>query len=336
MKHKLSIGIVTLLFLAVSALSVGQGAGAVSSLLFGQNQSYSAIVRSDGAVVTYAKILLNNQTGEDLAKTKFTAPEGVKLDNLEAYQVLLPERCVTEENPETVKNQTTPDYNYSRTYIAPCSDVEEQVFGFSQYSYYYDESPLVYKQINTAQKDSTYEVILPEPIKSGKRGAYIVAYSTKDYTKNTLGMYELEFKTLKVDQAIENIRVSVDVSNDLYTKVGKSTISNDRMDLGDSITTSSVSEGLSMKNSSLDRLQASIGRGGVFEKTGKSLVANETFIVKGSFADAAWKLYIWWIIGGIISLGALIFLTIFLLKKADASQHIDKVVATEKETSRGE
>lgn len=304
--------------LVAVGLLAPNAAQANSSLMFGQNQSYSAVVRPDGNVITYGKIYLENTGENELKSTKFTAPDGVKLNGLEVYQITLPERCeniVPSEEPDQTKTR-----QYPIRYEPDCGTLEAQLFGYNEYYYaYYDrtDSGIRYQKLEPKQDDQTYTVELSKPLKPKTRGAILVAYSTKDYTKGMFGSYSLEFKTLKVDMAVENVRVAVDVSNDLYTKAGKSKISSDK--------SGSISDGIKLnassakgvESSNLDSLQSQIGQGGTFNKTGKGLIANETFVVKGSFADAQWKLYFWEIVGGIVAILLLVALSVFLLRKAD-------------------
>jgi hypothetical protein len=298
---------------------------AESSLLFGQKHAYTAVVRADKRVVTYAKIYLTNADSHELSKTSFSLPDGVKVSNLSVYQITLPERCKT----ETTTKSTTESYDPS----APlsCTTLESQVFNFDSdgyygyYSYPQPDSQLTYKQIPTNdQTGSVYSLALPDPIKSQKQGAYLVSYiADEGYVTGNFGLYGLQFKTLKVPDSIQEVRVSVDVSEDLYTQAKRSSITSASSSL-DTLSSGATSVKDGVQNKSIDMLQSNIGTGGVFTKTGKSLAPNEVFVDNGQFADAAWKLNLWWIVGSIVGLIVLTCLIVVLMRKAQGQPILTK------------
>jgi hypothetical protein len=308
-----------LLLFAGIAVAASQPVSAEGSLLFGQKQAYTAVVRADKKVVVYAKIYLNNSGETELKNTSFTIPAGVSISNLSIYQITLPARC-DKELTEKVPYQT-PNDTYYNGYALNCESLEQQTFSFDEYGYgYYDssnsDSQLVYKTVDSKKSGDTYNLNLPNSIKPQKRGAYLVSYIAADgYVSGSLGLYNLQFKTLKVPQSVEEVRVAVDVASDLYTREKPSEIKSGAESLAMSAD-SAKSSGASIQNKSLDKLQGSIGSGGTFTKTGKSLTPNEEFVVNGEFADQAWKLNLGWIVGGIIGFIVLLGATILLLKKA--------------------
>lgn len=315
-------GIIATLSLGV-AIYFTSVARADTSLLFGQKHAYSATVRPDGKVITYGKVVLNNPDDSPVKETTFTVPKGVEISNLSIYQILVPERCAKEKPATTEAQQQEPLIapDYPR-YETPCEYVEQHAFELNEYDTYgyrgSDDSRLRYSAIKPAQNGNTFTLTLPEPIQPQKRGAYIVAYMVnKGYVNDTLGLYSLQFKTLQVPQAIEEVRVSVDVSSDLYTKVKRSTIQPATEDSLSLTSGASAGADQAVESRNLDKLQSSVGTGGTFTKTGKNLTPNETFVVSGEFADAIWKLYLWWIIGTLVGGILIVVLIIFLLKKAD-------------------
>ena len=291
-----------------------------NSLLFGQKQKYSAVVRSDGKVIVYGKIILDNSSKKDITQTSFTVPKGVAIDNLSVYQITLPERC-TSTQKETTQSTTSSLYGYGRS----CQEIERDVFETGGgYYYYYDsgsDDALVYKDVKLGKDNGTYTLALSDPIKPQKQGAYLVAYSVDEgYVTEQFGLYTLSFKTLQVPDSVKEVQVGVDLSSDLYSKEKPSNIEDGSAKLEDVNLASGVSKSdSSMTNEGLDKLQSNIGQGGVFIKTGKGLLPNESFVVNGEFADAAWKLQIGWIIGGIVGFIVAGVLMYVLFRKA--SEH---------------
>lgn len=281
-----------------------------SSLLFGQQQAYSAIVREDGTVITYAKMYLNNQSDADMKQASFKAPKDVALNDLEAFQILVPERCAN--NMPTTKD----DYS-TGSYYSSCAEVKKQAYEFNKYSYYSrDEDALRYKKMDVSTNGDQYTITLPEPVKKNEQGAYLLAYRTKDYTSNSFGIIHLKFKTLRSASAINNVQVSIDVANDLYTKSGKAKISDSSYTAKDSIAMGANASN-AVTDSNLDKIQSNIGQGGSFTKEGKSLSPDESLEVTGELADAPWKLALGWIVTSIVAIIAVIALIVFLLRKAN-------------------
>ncbi len=324
------IKLITAFGLSLSLIAAGvvttQPVRAEDSLLFGQKQAYTAVVRADKKVVTYAKIYLNNAGESDLKTTKFTTPADVDISNLSIYQISLPQRCEKElaESKTTPPERNQPYYN---GYSYDCNNLEERTFSFDDYGYgYYDSSgsdtQLVYKTVDSKKDGDTYSLTLPSPIKPGERGAYLVSFIANDgYVSGGLGLYNLKLKTLKVPQSVEEVRVAVEVASDLYTREKRSEIKSGAASL-DLAAGTTMSAKDSIQNKSLDKLQGGIGSGGTFTKTGKSLTPGEEFVVNGEFADAAWKLNLGWIAGGIIGAVVLLGATVLLLKKAGQEEII--------------
>ena len=303
------------LFLCVLLGSALPASASTSSLLFGQQQAYTGIVRADGSVITYGKIFLENRDTKPLDTTSFYAPKGVTLENVEVYQVTLPERCLDDSKKKDTSSQ--PNQNSYYNYYSSCENLERQAYSFDGYYSSYDTSDgFIYKKVDAKMHDNTYDFSLSDPIMPGKSGAYIVAYKTSGYSSGALGIYSLAFKSLPVDQPVAEVRVSIDLASDLYTKSGQSQIRS--YDKTTSIADGATSAGENaVKSTGLDQLQGSIGRGGSIEKTGKGLVAKESFEVQGAFADASWKLYLKEIALGLLAAVALVGVTVFTLRKAN-------------------
>ncbi len=312
--------LLALLLLAAAAVVgfTSEGASADNSLLFGQKQAYTSIVRSDQKVVTYAKFVYNNPDTNAFSKSSFTIPDGVKVSNVTAYQILPPSKCSGEASEAEQEDDSQARYAYQPS----CASIKDDIFTIDSYGYYYygsSEANLRYKPIDLKQQGSGYSFSFPEPIASQERGAILVSYiAPEGYVSGNFGLYHLKFKTLQVPQSIEEVRVAVDVSSDFYTRAKQSSIETSSLEDGISTGASAADSSGALKSTSLDKLQSSIGQGGEFTKTGKSLMPDETFVVEGDFADAAWKLNIGWIIGGSIGLIVLIALSIILMKKANS------------------
>lgn len=318
MKRLIKFAALNLVVALALSTVVAVPSNAATSLLFGQKHAYSAVVRTDKRVVVYGKIFLSNPKDQAVTNASFTLPSGVEASNISIFQVTLSDSC---KNSLKTAAPSSEDL-IARPYYDSCEQLERNAFGFDDYyGYYYDSSDanakLVYKEIQSAVSGATYSFDLPEAIESNSRGAYLVSYmAEKGFVSGNLGVYDLKFKTLEVADSIEEVRVSVDVSSDLYTRAKRSAITRTSSELSIADAAKS-SSGNGITSDSLDSLQSTIGRGGAFEKTGKALAPNETFVVNGTFADSAWKLYIWQILGLLLAAAVAVAAIVFLLKMAN-------------------
>lgn len=294
---------------------------AENSLLFGQKQAYSVVVRADKKAVVYGKVIVNNPEEVAMKTTTFALPSGVNANDLAVLQIIPPQQCTEYDTADAKK----------------CIKYESREYDFEQSYYgYYDYYPgninqrAKYQQVEYKKSDSRYTLQLPSPIEGQKQGAYIVAYTTEDFTSGVMGFYSLNFKTLVVPEPVQQVTVSIDVDSDLYTKEKRSSV--DYVDGKSDISALQEAKDQAAPSRNIDEIQGLIGSGGIITKTGKSLAPNETFVVKADFTDAEWKLNIGWIIGGIIGFIVSILLILLLMKKA--SKEDEKYYKNKKERKK--
>lgn len=264
-----------------------------NSLLFGQKHSYSVIFRGNGEAITYAKLVIPNQEKQALTEFSFEIPK-VDVSEIIMYQMKLPPECVR--------------YDYEKP-SNPCLEYRDPDYG-QDYYYYGGSQQAEYTRVKYTKAGNIYNLNLPNPIEPNKSTAIIVSYSTKGYVNESFGLYQFNFKTIKVASRIQDIRVAVDVDSDLLLKGQQSSVSyNDSLVSSDAIPSST---GIASRE--LDRVVSSIGNSGIIIKESKSLAPNETFNVKGEYAKNWFRLYLNEIIITIIVIVIIIFI-IYIISK---------------------
>ena len=266
-----------------------------NSLLFGQKHSYSVIFRGNGEAITYAKLVIPNREEQALSEFSFEIPE-VDTYEMIMYQMQLPPECVR--------------YDYTDPNNS-CIEYRDPDYG-QDYYYYGSGQTAEYTRIKYTQSGNTYNLTLPNAVEPSQSTAIIISYAAKGYVNNNFGLYEFNFETIKVASRIQDIRVAVDVDSDLLLKGKQSSVNYDEgygvmpmAELGDA---RAVSSG------ELDRVVSNIGISGALIKESKSLTPNESFNVRGEYAENWLRLYLNEIIIAILVI-ILIIVLIYLISK---------------------
>ena len=295
----------------LSALALPLLAGAQSELLFGQSHNYSVVFRGNGEAIVYARIVLSNPEETELKDFSFELP--AQASEMVIFQQKLPEQCIR-------YNDLAPD--------RPCIEYQDMNYD-SQYPYYYG-TQAEYKKIQYTKSGNLYRLDLAYPIASFKSGALIISYATKDFVKESAGLYKFQFETLKVPSRIQSIQVAVDVDSDLQLKGKRSEINySGGRDMALSVPSSS-----GVSNDTLNKVASQIGLYGPIVKQAKNLSPNESFVVKGEYAKSWGRLYMSSIIVSILVVLALIA-AIYLLSKHMRKKHAANPAAPQTPSAAG-
>lgn len=284
----------TSLFVLFLFTGLGNNTYANSDILFGQNHYYSVIFRGNGEAITYAKLVINNPDSKPMTEFSFETPD-ISITEVAAYQMTLPKACI--------------EYDYSTTRTnPPCLEYEDPDYTSSYYYGYYrsNEKP-EYQKIELANTGNTYKFTLPKQIEAYKSSAIIVSYATKGYTEESLGLYKFNFETLKVSSRVQELRVAIETDSDLYLK-------NKDAEVNYSTSNSSLSavDSATISSKALDEVVGNIGSYGQINKVARSLSPNESFSVKGEYAENWFRLYFKEILITFLVIAAIFIGTYFL------------------------
>lgn len=259
----------------------------------GQTHEYKVVLRGDGRAIVFGKLIVPN-TGTNAIST-FDIDLGVQdADQIVAYQLIVPQSCSKFDTSVTLEvGEDTKCVQYK--------DISTRDFTNAEY-----------EKISTVEvNNSSYTLTLPSPVHGYASAAILIAYSTKEYTSNLLGMYSYDFKTPTVDDRIERTSVSIQTDSDLYLDGEDTTIHYD-----DSIVTSDVAfesvSGLSAE-SALTSIDSN--RGNSIRSSATDLFPGESYEVTGHYSEYWWRFYLLRIIIGVLIAGALIGFGIWRYKK---------------------
>ena len=271
-------------------------AGIVSAqgeLLFGQHHAYSVVFRGNGEAIVYARLALTNSDDKPLTNFSFEIPK-VTPSEMVVYQVTYPKQCVRY------------GYEDGPTGINGCVEYREP--DFSQ-NYYYGGAT-EYKKITYTKSGTLYSFDLPNPVSPQKGTVIVVAYAAKGYVSQSLGRYQFNFETIKVPSRIEDLSVAVDVDSDLLLKGKQSSVNYGTNEVA--VSASLPSAGVSSKE--LDSTVQRIGSYGALMKNAKNLAPNESFVVRGEYADNWFALYLPSILITVLIIIAIFAIVYFLAK----------------------
>jgi hypothetical protein len=265
-----------------------------NSLLFGQKHSYSVVFRGNGEAITYAKIVVPNREEQALSEFSFEIPK-INPSEMIMYQMKLPKECVR--------------YNYTDP-NNPCVEYRDPDYG-QDYYYYGSGQTAEYTKIKYTQSGNTYNLTLPNSVEPSKSTAIIISYAAKGYVDNNFGLYKFNFETIKVNSRIESVRVAVDVDSDLLLKGKQSSVNYNEAGSGPM---AKLGDSSAISSRELDRVVSNIGVSGALIKESKSLSPNESFNVKGEYANNWFRLYLNEIIIALLVIIIVIFLIYFVAK----------------------
>ncbi len=303
--------------LAAVMMAAPVGAKAASvSLLGGEKQYYTIMMRADKQSLVYAKVTFENTSAtEELKSFSFKLPNDVSVGNLTAQQILAKtstKTCKIYETYNDYKARATYSYEQSQYYYdlnKKCVTYDENSGYNVDYDFdnnmststaYYDygyyvgrmtDNTFEYKDVAPKQSGQTYTLELPNPIQPKKQGAVLVAYTSKSYITGGLGRLHYDFKSFTSDQLVNKAVVAINFDDELYSRLTATarevTVS----------ATSSLAQGSALDSATgytsknVDNIQTTVGQGGRYVKQKLQLLPGETFSVKGVFSTSKVMLY---------------------------------------------
>lgn len=262
MKNKKQI--LVLLWIVLLILPAVNARTITSTEYMHSNDYYSVVYDGEGDAIVAAKLIIRNDKSDSINEITLELP----------YQNMIIYNLVQE---------TMERYSYD------------------EMSYKYYDNDIFYPIEHDTEETSTSTILklyLPRAIEPQKEGAILILYKIPgDTGTGLLGIQNFEFKTIidKNAALIQNIRVVINVQEGLYLKGGAGKIDY-RPDYFNEIQTMSVAkEG--MQSAQLSRVSQRITYADGLVKNAYNLDPFESFHVKGEFANALWKLYIWTIVG---------------------------------------
>lgn len=170
--------------------------------------------------------------------------------------------------------------------------------------------------INSKVNGSTIELSLPTAIQTTKSATIFLVYKSDDFTtKKSGGLFSYDFKTLKYPYQIDSVEVAVYSDPDLYMK-GQANTSTDYLpNVSQDII--SVSDSVALPASFSSKYSSALESDYAISKNTINLDPNETYSVKGAYANSWIRLYYPYIIYFTIGLAVLVLVIIIGERKIE-------------------
>jgi hypothetical protein len=281
-------------------------------LPFGQSHFYTVTLRGNGEALVYLKTIFSNKDNTPLSSLKFTFPSTPQ--NLSVYQVTREPQCIR-YRPMTLetKEQAVDSISFRKS---------EECLEYQEPDYQYGWGNTTYQKAQIVTEGNDVTVTLPNSIKLGSAGSLVLAYGDRGVTsKDLFGAYKFGFGTVKVNDTIQNMQVGVLTDPDYYLKDTKGTINYQAKETMTFAAAMPAADSRMSGNAQFDQFYNQIGQGTIVKNV-SSLQPNESYSVKGVYADNRMKLYgkeISWGVGIVVVVLVLVFGGLFIgVKKAYA------------------
>jgi len=247
--------------------------------LFGQDHRYSVTYRENGDAMVFMVGTFTNSSSTPISEVTLTSSNGL-LEQPVAFQIIREKRCINSEPQQydSVRNRYIPE-------TPRCLEYQEPNY----FDYWWDKTQ--YYQAKASVTDSSVKLILPKPVKPTSGGSYVLGYVLKNSAKTQWsGATNYTFKTLQISEAIQNL--SVGISTDIPKRMRGVHVS---MDYYSGVDMTPIGGAVAMAREvfyspQLDNTISQIGQGTIV-KTSKFLSPNDSFEVKGGFAQSYASLY---------------------------------------------
>lgn len=276
--------------------------------ILGQNHTYTVLLRGNGEAIVTAQIVFSNQSNAKISSLTYRVPRVIP-DNLQVYQII--------RDPVCLRYQDIPPKVQLSPSIDPSIDPRCAEYEFPDYGYYWS-SGTKYQKATTTIKGDEFTATLPQAVYPNRTGSILIIFRGVGYVKKTLtGALKYTFETLKVNEVVEDLQIGITTDSDLFLKGAKGSISYRFTDVTSGMETAKMAA-TPMASQQLDEYIPSIGSGEI-TKTAKSLQPLDSYTVRGTYADARWKLYMneifWGIIIGSLFISFIWFMIRFIMKK---------------------
>ncbi|HLC66403.1 MAG TPA: hypothetical protein VJK52_02065 [Candidatus Nanoarchaeia archaeon] len=288
MKKYLMLAILMLIPLAFAQQDIAIGRPSImpipgGDLTLSQNHFYSVNFDGEGEATVAAKVAIQNTGKELLKEVKLEIPgTSVRLINALQEVQTKKQRCSNwRDSPAPYSKETS------------WEDLPEEQR--NKCDYWYDQYEIKYysleREENKLSKSTQYTFTLPKPIGDQETAKIILYYKAEGYTDESAGVFKFDFETLKINQDINQIRVSVTVQDDLFLEGVESEVEyrgGAMLEMAESAMAPSPS---GVASDALQQFSNQIEWAPGLVKEAKGLDPLESFHVTGRYAKSRMALY---------------------------------------------
>lgn len=252
---------ISILFLVGSASAanpIGSSANDTNS------QYYSVVFDKEQEAAVVAKLIYTNRSTEDIKNLALEIPgSGARIISI-IQEKSQEDKCLA--RAQDTRSLSLPESQRS------CYEWAPQV---SFASIVRDE-----KKDQKSDQSTKIDVPLKEVIKPNSSGTVIIYYKTKGFVDQKWDGYKYNFETIKSPFDIDNVRVAINVADDLYLKDTAKAATNYQEDM---VATSALSSASFAASPKLATITSSITETQGVVKETTSLDPNENYKVEGKY-----------------------------------------------------
>jgi len=171
-------------------------------LVGGQTHSYKVIFRGNGEAIVIGKMTVpNGDTTLDSLTMDLSVDDAA---HFVAYQLVTAQKCAT--------------YEYLEDGTQKCAEYRSPTAAESR-----NPSSTV-KLSPITEADGTYTLPLSSPVAPNATATVTFAFTSKEYTKESFGLFSYDFVTPTVDDTISSLKVTIQTDSDLALSSTEKTI----------------------------------------------------------------------------------------------------------------
>jgi hypothetical protein len=254
------------------------------------NQYYSVLFDEEGEAIVSQNIVIRNADQKDIETFILEIPGR----NVQVYGVVQEtsgeiRRCIQwkQDCLEYGQGQTCVQYNYKGDcvkYEQPCLKEGDVCVS---YTTDYISSPS-YQRIEVEPVQLSHSVSIPitllDPVKQYEQTNLLLLYKAEGYVSKPFSVYKFEFETAKLPFTTENVRVAVNVQDELHLKGGKSNVNYISSFSGMSKVMAESAADMAVQSRHINSYINDIAYAPGLVKTATYLDPHESFSVRGKYA----------------------------------------------------
>ena len=259
--------------------------------IVGGNQYYSVNYDGEGEAAVLVKIEVQNIAQTNLTQLSLEIPgENLRIINIVQEHYAKESVCV--EYEDVCSNYVN---GVCHGYVRKCKRYYDQiVYPPKYYPIAYDKTSLSKSTLVTFQ--------LPKEIPLQENAVILLYFKSESYAKKVLGAYKIDFETIKINADIQNVRVALNVDQDLVLEGKKAEVNyRDNFAMAEKSLAAPIAVG--GQSDQLQQLSSFVTYTEGYVKSASGLDPLESFSVKGRYAKS-WLGLHW--IGSLLALLGLV------------------------------
>ncbi len=249
---------------------------------FGQNHYYAVTFDEEGEAAIAARFEFQNTKKDPLETLTLEIP-GTPVRMINAFQEV-------QDKKQRCGSWTVP---VPFAYDTAAEDVPKEYYDkcMNWYDYYETKYYGVDVKENKLSKSSEYTFTFKKPVTEQNTGALVIYYKAQGYSTKSLGTFNFDFETAKLNQDINSVRVAVTVLEGLSMKGVEGNVEYRSSGMEMKVLAASYMAEDGIVSSDLQNFAQQIKWANGLVKTAQGLDPLESFHVTGTYARSKLALY---------------------------------------------